>query len=149
MIRRLLRFGFRLGLLAGIGLALFKLVQGRRAAEVGSPSPDWAPAPVPNPNLPRTPPEPELVKPAMLEEIIEKKAAGRSEPAETPPAAATADVPAVKKKAPAKKVAEPPAAGPVKKAAPKKVAAKKAPAAQKTPVAKKAAPVKKATKKQP
>ena len=139
MIRRLLRFGFRLGLLAGIGLALFKLVQGRRAAEVGSPSPDWAPAPAPNPNLPRTPPEPELVKPAMLEEIVEKKKA--TVPAEPVPAPAAGES-VVKKKAPAKKA-------PAKKAAPKKAAAKKTAAAQKTPVAKKTAPVKKATKKQP
>jgi hypothetical protein len=157
MIRRTMRFGIRLGLLAGIGLALFKLIQGRRSvSEFGSPSPDWAPPPTPNPNLPKSPPEPELVKPVMLEEVIEKKAAAPAlppevtiEPPVVPPPAPPA--PVAKKVAPAKKAvakktaAEPAAAGPVKKVAPKKAAAAPAEA----PVAKKAGPVKKATKKQP
>jgi DNA-binding protein HU-beta len=166
MIRRTLRLGIRLGLLAGIGLALFKLIQGRRStSELGSPSPDWAPAPAPvvNPNLPRTPPEPELVKPVMLEEIVEKKAAPAPppevtiEPPVVPTVASLTAEPVVKKasparKAPAKKVAatpEPAAAGPVKKVVPKKAAAKKAaPPVEAPPVAAKAAPVKKAPKKQ-
>ena len=144
MIRRTLRFGIRLGLLAGIGLALFKLIQGRRSAsELGSPSADWAPTPVPapNPNLPKTPPEPELVKPVMLEEVIEKKAAAPSLPPEVtiePPPAPAPKKASPAKKAAAKKAAAPAAAGPEKKVAP-----------EKAPVAKKAAPVKKAPKKQP
>lgn len=139
MIRRTMRLGIRLGLVAGIGLALFKLIQGRRSAsEYGSPSADWAPPPAPNPNLPKTPPEPELVKPVMLEEVIEKKAAAPAPPPEVtiePPPPAPA--PVLKKVAPVKKAAvkkaaaAPAAAGPVKKVAPKK-----------------AAPVKKAPKKQ-
>ena len=85
MIRRLLRLTFRLGLLTGIGLALFKVLKGRRSAsELGSPSADWAPPPVPNPNLPTTPPEPELIEPVMFEEIIEKKAAIRAVPDPAP-----------------------------------------------------------------
>ncbi|MGI8808220.1 MAG: hypothetical protein ACR2KK_10330 [Acidimicrobiales bacterium] len=173
MIRRTMRFCFRLGLMAGIGLALFKLMQGRRSAsEFGSPSADWAPPPAPNPNLPRTPPEPELVEPVMFEEIIEKKAAIRAVPdpgpapvlAPAPEPRPVAGPPAAKKaparRAPAKKATPPPpaAAGPVKKVAPPKAAAKKAPPpapvakkaappADTAPVAKKAAPVKKAPKK--
>ena len=171
MIRRTLRLGIRLGLLAGIGLALFKLVQGRRSAsEWGSPSPDWAPAPTPNPNLPKAPPEPELVTPVMFEELIEKKAAVGAAPPEVtiepPPGPSVGSIisePVVEKaapakRAPAKKVAPtmaPAAAGPVKKVVPKKVAAKKAAAPPteapptEAPVAKKVAPVKKAPKKQP
>ncbi len=163
MIRRLLRLTFRLGLLTGIGLALFKVLKGRRSAsEFGSPSADWAPPPAPNPNLPKTPPEPELIEPVMFEEIIEKKAAIRAvpdpapEPVPAPAPAPAADPapdsgipglagqPAVKKKAstkkaPAKKAAAPTppppaAAGPVKKVVPKKAAAKKvAPPAEATP----------------
>ncbi len=172
MIRRTLRFVIRLGLFAGIGLALFKVLQGRRSAsEFGSPSPDWAPPPSPNPNLPKSPPEPELIKPAMLEEVIEKKAAVRAAlPDDTPappagsqaraeqaPAAAEAPVKkasAPKKVAPKKAAAAAPAAaGPVKKvvppkkAAPTKAASKRVAPPADAPVAKKAAPVKKAPKK--
>ncbi len=150
MIRRTLRFGIRLGLLAGIGLALFKLVKGRRSAsEYGSPSADWAPAPAApahNPNLPKPVPEPELVTPVELHEIIEKKATVKAEPDPAPsPAVALVGESAVKKAA---KAAPPAAAGPVKKVAPKKAAAKKAPApaAEVTPAAKKPTPVKKAPK---
>ena len=158
MIRKTFRLMVRLGMLAGLGLALFKLVQGRRSADDGRPSTDWAPPPAPavNPNLPKSPPDPPLVEPAMLEEIIEKKktvdapaAGGESTPAvaagqSTPAAAAGQSVvkkaPAKKaaaKKAPATKASEPAAAGPVKKVAPPKKAA-----------AKKAAPAKTAAKKQ-
>ena len=177
MIRRFIRFTFRLGLLSGIGFALFKVLQGRRSAsEFGSPSADWAPPPTPNPNLPKTPPEPELVEPVMFEEIIEKKAAIRAVPepvveADAVPApepAPTTDNPpdtgipglagqpgakkAAAKRSPAKKAAPagPAAAGPVKKVAPKKAAAKKAApptTAEKAPTAKKAGPAKKAPKK--
>ncbi len=166
MIRRFIRLTFRLGLLSGIGFALFKVLQGRRSAsELGSPSADWAPPPAPNPNLPKAPPEPELVAPVMFEEIIEKKAAIRAVPEPAPAAdkapesgipglagqpgakKAAAKRPAAKKAAPA----APAAAGPVKKVAPKKAAEKKkaAPPAtpDKAPTAKKAAPVKKAPKK--
>jgi hypothetical protein len=165
LIKGFLRLGIRLGLIAGIGFALFKLVKGRRA-EYGSPSADWAPAPAPNPNLPKPVPEPELITPVELHELIEKKAAEKAEavavekPSAQPVPGAVALVgeSAVKKtrppakKAAAKKAAEPAAAGPVKKVAPKKAAAAKkaAPAAEaeKAPVApKKAAPVKKAAKK--
>jgi hypothetical protein len=156
MIRKSVRILFRMGLLAGLGMALFKFVQGRRSSEYGRPSTDWAPAPAVNLNLPRTPPDPPLVQPVVLEEIIEKKKAVVDAPAPAPePVVAEAAGESVIKKAPAKKaaakkkVAEPPAAGPVKKAAPKKAAAKKAPAAEKAPVAKKAAPAKKAAKKLP
>ncbi len=176
MIRRVIRFSFRLGLLSGIGFALFKVLQGRRSAsELGSPSADWAPPPTPNPNLPKTPPEPELVEPVMFEEIIEKKAAIRAvpepvaeadavpapEPTPTTAKAPDTGIPglagqpgakkAAAKRSSAKKAAAgPAAAGPVKKVAPKKAAAKKAapPATpEKAPTAKKAAPVKKAPKK--
>ncbi len=159
MIRKSIRLAFRLGLVAGLGMALFKFIQGRRSSDDGQPSTDWAPAPAPavNPNLPRTPPDPPLVQPVVLEEIIEKKKAVVEAPAPAEPVAAAGESvvkkpPAKKapaKKAAAKKVAEPPAAGPVKKAAPKKSAAKKAPAAGKAPVAKKATPAKKAAKKPP
>jgi hypothetical protein len=144
MIRKTLRLVIRLGVLAGLGLALFKFVQGRRSADYGRPSTDWAPAPAPavNPNLPRTPPDPPLVQPAMLEEIIEKKKAVVEAPAPAAPAPpAAAGEPVVKKapapkkaaakKAPAAKKAEPAAAGPVKKVAPKKAAAKTATPAKK------------------
>jgi len=117
VIRRLLRLVIRLGLLAGVGLALSKLLQGRRTSELGTPSPHWAPPPAPSPDLPKPSPEPELVKPVMLEEVLEK-----SKPA--PPAPAQESV--VKKAAPAKKVAEK-APPPAKKAAPVKKAAKKQP----------------------
>ena len=172
MIRKTFRLMARLGLLAGLGLALFKFVQGRRSADYGRPSPDWAPAPAPvvNPNLPKSPPDPPLVQPAMLEEILEKKktVVEPQAPASEPAPDVDAGEPVVKKapakkaaakKAPAaKKTAEPAAAGPVKKVAPKKAAAKKAaapadapakkaPAAKKSP-AKKAAPATKAAKKQ-
>jgi hypothetical protein len=157
MIRKSFRILFRLGLLAGLGMALFKFVQGRRSFDDGRPSTDWAPPPAPaavNPNLPRTPPDPPLVQPVVLEVIIEKKKAAvpvAPEPAPAPAAGESVVKKApAKKKAAAKKVADPPAAGPVKKAAPKKAAAaKKAPAAEKAPAAKKAAPAKKAAKKQP
>jgi hypothetical protein len=176
MIRRFIRFTFRLGLLSGIGFALFKVLQGRRSAsELGSPSADWAPPPTPNPNLPKAPPEPELVEPVMFEEIIEKKAAIRAmpepvaqadavpapEPAPTTAKAPGAGIPglagqpgakkAAAKRSPAQKAAAaaPAAAGPVKKVAPKKAAAKKAapPGPEKAPTAKKATAPKKAPKK--
>ena len=64
MIRGFLRFVVRLGLLTAIGVALFKVLKGRRSAsELGSPSADWAPPAAPNPNLPKSPPEPELIEP--------------------------------------------------------------------------------------
>jgi len=156
MLRKTFRLVIRLGLLAALGTALFKFVQGRRASGDGRPSTDWAPAPAPAPavnvNLPRTPPDPPLVQPAMLEEVVAKKKAPT--PAPEP---ATAVGESVEKKAPAKKAAAkkapaaPAAEGAVKKAAPKKAAAKKmadAPA-KKSPAAKKAAPAKKTTKKAP
>ena len=173
MIRKMFRFGVRFGLLVGVGLALFKLIQGRRSSDLGRPSSDWAPAPSPavNPNLPKSPPEPELITPAMLQEVIEKKKAGdRAAPPDATPAAPAGSVARAEpaKKAPAKKAAakrsaapsapaaEPAAAGPVKKVTPKKAAAKKtaapadkALAAEKAAVAKKAVPAKKAAKKQP
>src|SRR5215212_2467079 len=92
MMRKTFRLLFRLGLLAGLGVALFKFVQGRRSADYGRPSTDWAPAPAPavNPNLPRTPPDPPLVQPAMLEEIIEKKKAVVEAPAPAEPAGESA-----------------------------------------------------------
>lgn len=176
MIRRFVRLTFRLGLLSGIGFALFKVLQGRRSAsELGNPSADWAPPPAPNPNLPKAPPEPELVEPVMFEELIEKKAATRAVPESVAeadavpapkPAPATDKAPesgipglagqpgakkAAAKQSSAKKAAPaaPAAAGPVKKVAPKNAAAKQAArrAPEKPPTAKKAAPVKKAPKK--
>src|SRR5688572_5517225 len=88
VIRRSFRLGIRLGLLAGIAFALFKFVQGRRSAsEFGRPAQEWASPPRPEPsNLPRTPPEPELVQPVILEEVVAKKAATRPVPADTEPA---------------------------------------------------------------
>ena len=158
MLRKTFRLVIRLGLLTGLGLALFKFVQGRRSADVGRPSTDWAPAPAPavNVNLPRTPPDPPLVQPAMLEEVLAKRKASTPEPAPEPAPAPVASEPVVKK-APAKKAAAkkapaaPAAEGAVKKVAPKKAAAKKAAGApaKKSPAAKKAAPAKKSTKKAP
>jgi hypothetical protein len=153
MIRKTFRFGIRMGLLVGVGLALFRLIQGRRSSDVGRPSGDWAPAPspAPNPNLPKVPPEPELVTPAMLEEVIRKKAAQPvAPPAVTPapPPEPAARVEPAKKKAPAKKAPVKKAAPPPAEGAVKKVTPKKAPAAKKAPTAKKAAPAKKAAKKQ-
>ena len=149
MIRKTFRLLVRLGLLAGLGVALFKFVQGRRSADYGRPSTDWAPAPAPavNPNLPRTPPDPPLVQPAMLEEIIEKKKSMVEEPAPVGEPAPVARK-AAAKKAPAAAAPEP-AAAPVKKAATKKASAKKAAApVAKTPAeASAAAPVKKVTPK--
>src|SRR5687767_10763950 len=100
MMRKTFRLIVRLGLLAGLGVALFKFVQGRRSADYGRPSTDWAPAPAPavNPNLPKSPPDPPLVKPEMLEELIEKKKA-----AVEPPAPVAAAGGSVVKKAPATK----------------------------------------------
>jgi hypothetical protein len=160
-----MRLCVRLGLFAGIAFALFKLVQGRRAAsELGRPSPDWATPPAPQPsNVPKSPPDPELVKPAMLEEVIEKKAAERTAPPDAAPAPPAGSAARAERAAPAKKAAPAkraaakkapaPAADPVKKApAAKKAPAKKATlpvrAPETAPVAKKAAPVKKAPKKQ-
>jgi hypothetical protein len=152
VIRRTLRIGVRLGLLAGIAFALFKVVQGRRASDYGSPSPDWAPTPPPQPsNLPTPPPEPELIQPVILEEVIEKRKAAAQEP-EPLPASGTGES-VVKKASPAKKAA-PKKAAPTAAAAPDPAPAKKAAAApKKAPPAaaeapKKAAPAKKAPKKQ-
>jgi len=167
MIRRWLRRGFRLGLVTAIGVGVAKLVQGRRsAAQLGRPSDDWATPPTPPP-APRAAPEPELVKPVMLEEIIEKKSVPAAElptdaaPPEPPPAPGAS---VVKKAPPAKRAARKPvepaapqvAAGTVKKAPPTKKAAPSpdslAPAAEdarRLSEARKAAPVKKAAKKQP
>lgn len=148
MIRRSVRFGIRLGLLAGIAFALFKLIQGRRSAsELGRPLGEWAPAPTPSPNLPKPPPEPELVQPVILEEIVAKKGlAGRAAPAEEadapPPTIASVGESVIKKATPVKKAAKRAAAK--KAAAPVKKAAKKAAA----PVKKAVAPVKKASRSQ-
>ncbi|MEO7443114.1 MAG: hypothetical protein ABIW46_06235, partial [Acidimicrobiales bacterium] len=91
MIRRTMRLAIRLGLLGGIGFALFKVAKDRRAAfEYGSPSADWTPTPAPapasNPNLPKPVPEPPLVTPVELVEILEKKAAGKTATPEPAPA---------------------------------------------------------------
>ncbi|MDQ4091495.1 MAG: hypothetical protein M3163_14515, partial [Actinomycetota bacterium] len=87
MIRRSLRLGIRLGILGGIAFALLKLVQSRRtASDFGTPSTDWTPAPRPNANLPRTPPEPELVQPVILDEVAATRPLERA----APPAEGTA-----------------------------------------------------------
>lgn len=139
MIRRTLRIGVRLGLLAGIAFALFKLVQGRRSSDFGSPSPDWAPTPPQPSNLPPPTPEPELVQPVILEEVVERKAAVTA-----PPAPESVTPPAAKKAAPAKKAPAKKAAPAAEKAAPAKKAARTEPAA---PVGKKAPPTRKAAPK--
>ncbi|MDQ4067978.1 MAG: hypothetical protein M3203_00630 [Actinomycetota bacterium] len=147
MIRRTFRLGIRLGLMAGIAFALFKLVRSRRSAsEWGSPSTDWAPAPRPA-NLPEPPPEPELIQPVILEEVVANRPLERlapvDEPATPPPGSAAR---AEEAKAPGAPAAPPEAA--VKKATPaKRAATKKAadPAKKKAPATKKAAdPAKKA-----
>ncbi len=171
MIRGFLRFVVRLGLLSATGLALFKVLKGRRSAsELGSPSADWAPPPAPNPNLPKAPAEPELVEPVMFEEIIEK-AAIRAVPSErvpepdpvpAPEATAIDDeappsgIPGLAgqptaKKAAAKRAAgkktestAPAAAAPVKEVSPQKAVAKKAPSTT-TPGSEDAPSAKKAT----
>ncbi|MGH9263379.1 MAG: hypothetical protein ACRD1D_01675 [Acidimicrobiales bacterium] len=160
MIRRTFRFGIRLGLLAGIAFALFKLMQGRRSAgEYGSPSADWAPAPVPAPlDIPKPPPDPDLVQPVILEELVAKKAAERAAPPEDTPAApagsaarteqAPAPAPGVDASPEPVEPVEPVAkkkATPAKRAAAKKAAASPEPAAA-GPV-KKIAPKKGAAKK--
>ncbi len=80
MIRRTLRLGIRLGFLAGIALALYKLVQGRRSsADLPQPADGWATPPTPVPE-PRVAPEPELITPVMLDEIIGKKTVADPQP---------------------------------------------------------------------
>ena len=154
MIRRSLRLGIRLGLLAGIALALFKLVQSRRSAlEYGRPSSDWAPAPRPDDNLPRTPPEPELVQPAMLHEVLTKRPLERAAPAEDEPAPPPGSAARTEEAPPVESVVEeaPPvepvveAAPPVEPVVEKKATPAKRAAAKKAEAP--AEPVKKATAK--
>jgi hypothetical protein len=65
VIRRSLRIGFRIGLLAGLGFALFKLVQSRRSPSTMSSGDEWPPAPK------RT--ETPLIEPKMLHDVVLKK----------------------------------------------------------------------------
>jgi hypothetical protein len=102
MVRRSFRFGLRLGLLAGIGFAIAKMVQSRRTADSG-PSFTAQPAPFPPAPVART-----------------TAATAPAAPAEP----ATADPTTV---GPATAPAQPPTAP----AAAKRAAAKKAPAAKK------------------
>ena len=60
MIRRSFRVGLRLGLLAGIAFAVFKVLQSRRVADTAIPAPQrdpWPPVPAPPP-VPDTSPTP-------------------------------------------------------------------------------------------
>ena len=140
MIRRSFRMGLTLGILAGLVVAIVKLVQGRREVEPASPARPWAPlddtlaarAPSAAPTAPRpapSEPKPEPIV-AAVDTIVEPLDAEAAEPVEP-----LADVPTVPPEpvAPVEKSVEPP-----KKAPPrKKAAAKKAPAnrAPKVPAA--------------
>lgn len=90
MIRRLLRFGIRLGLAGGVGYALFKVVQARRAAPAGMPSGDTAVMP----KRSETP----LVAPDMLKGVTLKRDESADDTADAngqaEPTAAAAAVPA-------------------------------------------------------
>lgn len=109
VIRRSFRIGIRVGLLAGVAFALYKLAQARRVTE---PVPTSAPL-RPDPWPPVTAPEPEPAVAAVVETP--------PPPAPPPPAPAPAPAPAPVEEAVKK------AAGAVKKAAkkPAKKAAKK------------------------
>jgi hypothetical protein len=118
MVRRSFRFGLRLGLLAGVGFAVFKMLQSRRpAAPEFTPQPaPWPPAPVAKPAAPPQPaaaPAPTAAAPkpaasaspapaAPVSKATEppKPAAPKVTPSEAPPARQR---PLVAKKAPAKK----------------------------------------------
>ena len=90
MVRRSFRFGLRLGLLFGIGFAVFKTVQSRRASsEPPAPEPwkpitDSVPRPAPAPAAPTIQPEPPVDE--VGEPILE--------PAPEPPAAPARPAPA-------------------------------------------------------
>jgi hypothetical protein len=94
MVRRSFRFGIRLGLLAGIGFAIVKMLQSRRASDTG---PTFTAQPAPFPPAPTA----RTTTPAEAP----------SAPAPPPAPAEKAAAPAAKKAAaPPKKAAAPPAA---------------------------------------
>jgi hypothetical protein len=146
VVRRSLRIGIRVGVLAGLAFALFKIVQARRPSPAfpGDEDP-WAPARAREPE----PVEPPLVKPAFLESpAIRERATSSAQPApfdqgatapplrppaeaSPPPEPMVAEAPALEPDddevvilSPTDEVA--PAPTPVKKARAAKAAAKKA-----------------------
>ena len=106
MIRRSLRFGIRLGTLAGLVFALFKIVQARKplpavptgedpwAAARPAPKPTRKPAPEAEPAPEALPDEPRLVAPTMLETTSLRRPSSRpDEPPFDPAATAPTLVP--------------------------------------------------------
>ncbi|MFN2502680.1 MAG: hypothetical protein ABR540_00300 [Acidimicrobiales bacterium] len=87
MIRRSIRTGFRIGVLAGIAFALFKLVQSRRSTSPLSSGTEWAAPPKRNGRSGETP----LVDPHMLQGVSLKRP--EAPPASAPPPTAVSDGP--------------------------------------------------------
>jgi hypothetical protein len=158
VVRQSFRIGLRLGLLIGIGFALYRTLQKQRGARTPAPEP-WQPivdTPRPRPEPPRAPEPPPARKPEPTIDLrmpdVPTPAAAAPAPAPATPAPPERPVDEVGEPidGPAPTVAdddahpldiEPPAVAPVKKAA-KKVAkaAKKAAKAAKKEAAAKAAP---------
>ncbi|MCU1462770.1 MAG: hypothetical protein JWO37_2845 [Acidimicrobiales bacterium] len=167
MIGRSFRIGLRLGLLAGVAVAVVKTLQSRRVAMEQAPSWDWSPPPAPAPRpaatRPAAPvaepakPEPDTPTPSALSVVSEPEPEPEPAPAlrVVPPSAPATDesldgmlddLPA---RPSAPRPVPPPVAEPKKKtAAPKKAAAAKGPTKAAVEPKKAAAP-KKAAKKAP
>ena len=98
MIRRSLRMGIRLGVLAGVAIALFKIVQWRRPAPVTPGGADpWAKPPRREPEAP----QPELVSPTMLESVsVRDRPPAASAPTSAPASAETPERAAAPQAAP-------------------------------------------------
>lgn len=153
VMRRALRYGFRLGLLGGIAFALFRIIDARRSkgsggadtswpggsgvvpgpSSTGSPSATMA-SPGPGPVV-AEPPQPDLVDPVMLTTIAglprddeAGSGAGNGMGALGSASPAPAKRVTPKKAAPAKKAASPAKAVPADKAPVVKKAAAKKPA---------------------
>ena len=126
MVRRSLRIGLRLGLLAGILVVLAKLAQSRRSSHEDV----FAPAPTgrgedPWPPVQPAPVEPEPPAPTLTERIPPVKKAA---PEAAPAAAPAADAPSVPPAPPRTPGTAPTEAAPVAKAAPAAKAAPEVPA---------------------
>lgn len=141
MIRRSFRIGLTLGILAGLAVALAKILRsgsGDTAAPAPAPAPPW-PRLVTDPAVPEAPTaalRPDPASPVPAAPASPEPVAPSAEPSSAP---APVDAPVVPPQAepepaPAPPAAEPtavapaPAAGPAKKAAKKKAAPKKKPA---------------------
>jgi hypothetical protein len=114
VVRRSLRMGIRLGVLAGVAFAVFKIVQSRRPAPVAPEGGDpWAKPPRREPAAP----QPDLVRPAMLESVsVRDRPPGSSAPTSDPAPAPAAPEPATPAPEPA--VAETTAPAPIPEPAP-------------------------------